>query len=759
MAETGLEQGQLVTIAPRSAVDMKQLSSIISRHRGIVIAVACGVMTVAGILTVTAKPKYQSSMQILVSSNLYEGTQRSNIQGNTDKDFTDPNFQVVDYTAQQQLMLSSKLIEQAVKALKPKYQDITVEDIKGKKNRPGPLKVLRVEGGSGVNRTPSQVFEISFQDQNPEKTRHVLEALQKVYQEYNIEQQKIRLSRGLGFVNERLPEAKAKVIAAERALETFRRRHNLLDPEVQSKIHLETLAATQKQLQTTRAQLQDVQARYTNLQQKLAASPRNALVSSRLSQSNRYQTLLNEIQKTELALAQERIRYTDDSPLVQKLLEQRQNLMGLLRQEVGRSLGDKTDIDTNEALRIARSVTPSSGGERLLTQGQMAGVDLSLVEELIQVQTTALGLYANEKSLAESEKRLQEELSRYPALIAEYNRLLPEVETNRRTLEQLLQAQQSLGLKIAQGGYDWQIIEAPQRGIYIGSGRTLRLAGGLIAAPICGAIAALIWELFSDTVHSPTEMAKLTKVRLLGKVPKLKFLRPRLQKDSLLPFVGQNRGQTMVLNTPAQTMAMLPSHESLDLVYQNIQILTAPLSYKSLLITSPRPGEGKSTITLGLAMSAARMHKRVLVMDANLRHPHLHQLLELNNDWGLSLLLVDETANTYKNYLQPIHPSIDILTSGPVAEDPVQLLSSQRLRDFVEQMHSNYDLILIDAPDLFASVDARLLATITTGIILVTRMGQIQRSHLQKTSEVLENLNLVGAIANYPNTTKIKDLS
>lgn len=764
MAQTGLENGQLVTIAPRSAVDIKQLFSTIQRHRGLVLGVACSVMAIAGVLAATAKPKYQSSMQILVSSNLYEGTQGNNTQGNNDKVFTDPNFQVVDYTAQQQLMLSSKLIEQAVERLKPQYGDLKLEDIKGKRNKPGALEVKRVEGGSGVNRTPSPVFSITYKDNSPEKTRNVLEALQRVYQEYNIEQQKQRLARGLAFVNERLPKAKAEVIQSERNLEKFRRRYNMLDPEAQSKILLETLAETQKQLQTTRAQLQDVQARYANLQQKLESSPRNALVSSRLSQSSRYQTLLNEIQKTELALAQERIRYTDDSPSVQKLLEQRQSQLGLLRQEVGRSLGDKTTVDAEEALRIARSTNVESptGGEKLLSQGQMVGVDTNLVEELVQVQTNALGLYANEKSLSESERRLQKDLTRFPVLIAEYNRLLPEVETNRKTLEQLLQAQQSLGLKIAQGGYDWQIIEAPKRGIYIGSGRTLRLGGGLVAAPILGIMAALLWDLFSDAVYSPSEIKKLANMRLLGKVPRLKFLRQRSKKQPhLIPSngnrgsKGQTTGQTLVLETPAQAIALLPSHENLDLAYQNILILAAPLTYKSLLVTSALAGEGKSTIVLGLAMSAARMHKRVLVIDANLRHPHLHQILELNNDWGLSLLLLDEAETAYKNYIQPIHPSIDVLTAGPFPDDPVQLLSSQRLRSFLDQMNSNYDLILIDAPELFGAVDARLLATITSGTVLVAKMGHIKRSHLEQASEILQNLNLVGLIANYPNTNQV----
>ncbi|MEO0688210.1 MAG: chain-length determining protein, partial [Cyanobacteria bacterium J06649_11] len=350
--------------------------------------------------------------------------------------------EVVDYTAQLQLMRSKKIIKRAVEMLRPMYPNITVKDIKGEKGEKGPLTVTQLQTGTGIRKTPSEVFEVSFKDKNPVKAQKVLEALQVVYQDFNKEQQQERLSKGLAFVNERLPKIKQQLIESEANLEKFRKRYNIVDPQLQSTILLESIAAIKKELDTTTAKLQDIEARYSNLEQKIAASPKNALVSSRLSQSTRYQSLLDEIQKTELALAQERQRFTDNSPSVQKLLEQRQSQLVLLRQEAGRSLGDKAEATYNTA-------------QPLLTKGQLAAVDLNLVENLIKLQTEALGLRANQQSLMASERQLRSNLNEYPGLIAEYNRLLPEVETNRKTLAQLMEVRQSLALKIAQGGFDW----------------------------------------------------------------------------------------------------------------------------------------------------------------------------------------------------------------------------------------------------------------------------------------------------------------
>ncbi len=232
MANTDLNQGQLVTTSVQSAVDIRQLPTILLRRRFLILGVSCVVMSVATLLAVIAKPTYQSYMQILVNSNSYDGVQSSNNQESKGNKVTDLNLQVVDYTAQMKIMLSSNLIQKAVDLLRSDYPDITLEDIKGKKqkNQKSPFKVTQVEGGTENNKIISQVFEISFQDENPVKTQKVLQALQKVYQDYNIEQQKQRQNKGLAFINARLPEIKKEVSKAEKNLEQFRSKHNLLDP-------------------------------------------------------------------------------------------------------------------------------------------------------------------------------------------------------------------------------------------------------------------------------------------------------------------------------------------------------------------------------------------------------------------------------------------------------------------------------------------------------------------------------------------------
>ncbi|MDH6100458.1 polysaccharide biosynthesis tyrosine autokinase [Anabaenopsis sp. FSS-46] len=728
-----MNQNQLVHYSSIKPVNVRRLPEILLRRRFFCLGISCIFMSVTGYLALNIKPNYQSSMQILVHSNLYEGVRVNNSSLSTNNDLTAANPPVFDHSYQMKLMVSSKLIQKAVDILRSDYPDITLEDIKGyhRDNQKTGLLVKQLPVISGVYQGHSQIFEVSFSANDPVKTQRVLQALQTVYLQYNTQQQQERLKQGLSFVSARLPQTKKELSQAEKKLEDFRKQHNILDPEVQSKILLESLADVDKQQQITRAQIKDVQARYNNLEQKIAELSQKARIASRLNQSTRYQSLLGAVQNTEVAIAREEMRYTEESPILERLRQQYQSQKALLEQEI------KELVDVKDIKNV-------SDTEKLpLTQGEAAEVNPTLMQEFIQVQTVLQGLKAHENSLSESEKQLKSQLSKYPSLIAEYNRLLPAVETQRKILQQLVQTQQYLGLKISQGGFNWQILEEAGLGTSTSDRRKTLLLGGVVVSPIAGIALSLIWGILNYTIYSVKELQKLTQLRILGSVPKLAL--SSVKKGLPRWFWRKQENLAVPL---LESSAWLPSHENLNIIYQNLQIFKHPYAYKSLMLTSAISREGKTTLALGLAASAARMNRRVLLIDANLQCPHIHKNLQLCNDWGLSLLLIDDTNTQVQDYIQPIHPSIDILTAGPTPEDTIQLLSHNRMAELLKLFEQTYDLVLIDAPPILGTVDARILASCCQAIVMVARIGQVTSNQLKPAIEVLSQLNLLGIIAN-----------
>ncbi|WP_371418169.1 GumC family protein [Anabaena sp. UHCC 0253] len=713
MATNGMKFKQILTTSISNVVNFRKITLIALHHRWFIFGVSCTVMSVTSLIAITAKPTYQSYMQILVSYNSNESASASNIEKQTP---------AVDYNSQKKLMLSAKLVQKAVNLLQTEYPQITVEDIYSDSatGKISSLEITKLPVQSRTSKNSSQIFSLSFIDRNPLKTKRVLQALQKVYQDYNTDQKNQRVNQGLAFVNNSVPKLQKDVMKAEKKLEQFRKENNLIDPVLQSKILLQSLSDLQKQRQKTRAQLEDIQARHNSLEQAIASANPSKTVDT--TASNQYQALINELNTTEQALTQARVLYTEKYPIIQQLQQKRKIIIALIQQQ-----------EKNQTIPISNKLQP------------LVDINPKLENDLTQLKMTALGLIANDAYLMKSEQELRSQFNKYPSLITEYKGLVADIEIYRTTLKQLMQAQHSLGLKIAQEGFNWQILEEPALGIHIGNLRWLLIIGGIFISPILGLLAALAWEKFNQAIFYPQDLQKLTNIQLLGSVPKLGKKPDSWQRK--LKNIGRNKRRDVDISLQ-ENIRQLPNHEALDIIYQNIQILNNSLPLKSLMLTSALPGEGKTTLALGLGASAARMHQRVLVIDANLRSPSLHKTLGLTNDWGLSLLLIDDENTSFHNYIQPIHPAIDVLTAGPIPEDAVTLLSSERMKELIDLFGQNYDLVLIDAPSVLDTVDGRIVASLCNKIVMVGRIGQVTPNKLMAATEILSKLNLIGIVGN-----------
>lgn len=699
------------------------LLNVLVRRRNWVLGILIATLAATAGVTLLMRPTYRSTMQLMVDSN-YRTRQAS--PENPSFSYADPNVEI-DNATQLNVMRSAQLLQRAIDDLKPRYSDLTVEKLQKK------LAVSTIQEQKGNEKVNTSIFQVTYTDSNRTKTRDVLMALQNVYEQYNVAQQKQRLTRGLAFINEQIPQAETRVSQAESALERFRKSQDLIDPELQSKSLIESLSALQKDQQTNQATLASSQAQYSALQGQLNRDPRQASIAARLSQSSRYQALLNEIQKTEVALVQQKLRFTEKTPFVQTLLEQRQQQALLLRQEAQRVLG-------------ADAGALASAGGNLVSIGQLGENDLKFASGLIEAQVNFLAAQARDRTLAANLAQLKSELQRFPALLAEFNRLQPNVKINRETLERLLTAKQELGLEIARGAYDWQTLEQPRLGKKVGPSWLKNLLAGGVLGLMLGGGAALMRDSSDDSVRTSEDFAKQLPVPLLGLVPELPL--PELSLGSRsLPF-----GRSEVLDpSMMQVLHWAPFRESLDLIYKNLQLMTDGAPISSLVITSALAGEGKSTVALGLAISAARLHQRVLLIDADLRRPGLHKQLDLPNEQGLSTLLMSDrflgtnavqNANTYSDL------PISVLTAGPTPLDSVKLLSSKRMRDLMSMFEQSYDLVIVDAPPTLGIVDAILAASFCDGALLVGRMGRVTRHEVAEAANTLSRLNLLGIVAN-----------
>lgn len=694
-----------------------KLVSIIIRRRNWVLGILAIALSFATVSALDQESEYQSSFQLLIDT-VYRNTE-SSIHKNV---YEDLNIEVDNYATQLEIMRSKRLLAKAAKLLSSEYPDLDGGHISSN------FEIFQVEGDDyAEDRVKTTVFEAEYTDEDPLKSKKVSEAIIKVYQNYTLEQQRERLAQGLSFINDQLPIARRRVTEAENALENFRKTHNLVNPVQRASSIEADLKDVQAQKRQAKIDYQNTLAQYNAWQNQLERSPQKASIASRLSQSSRYTTLLEEMQKTELALNARRVQFKESDPLIQNLKEKLEEERSLLRAEAKNILG---------VVPVELDLSPSN----LIKEGQLGGNDLASVEQLANVKTQLDSFKAQEKSLIEAEKQLQAELDQFPSLIAEYNRLRPEVDVRRDTVQQLLSARQKLSIEIDRGGLRWQVVEAPDYGEDVTPSKLKTLLAGAVVGSFLGIGVAFGREMLDDTVHTPQQLEQESARTLLGVIPELPAENINQQNSELLLNQFSDPQRSI-----EQAIYLRPLRESLDLIYQNVIHLAG--KNQSFLVTSIEAEVDHLALMLGLATSAARSNQKVLLIDTNFRLPSLHEKFNLANDRGLSNLLMGEITNVNIQTVSLLGEEIDVLTSGSNVGDPIKLLSSPRIKELMFAFERNYDLVLLNAPPVLAHVDVLKTAQCCQGVVLMAKINRITKSQLTEANSILSQLNVVGIVA------------
>ncbi|MBQ3861057.1 MAG: CpsD/CapB family tyrosine-protein kinase, partial [Clostridia bacterium] len=142
-------------------------------------------------------------------------------------------------------------------------------------------------------------------------------------------------------------------------------------------------------------------------------------------------------------------------------------------------------------------------------------------------------------------------------------------------------------------------------------------------------------------------------------------------------------------------------------------------------VTSSLRGEGKSTTSMNLAYTIAETGKRVLIIDADMRLPQVHEILGIKQSPGLSNVLVGESNGANIIQASGIHTGLHVITAGDISPNPTELLASRRLANMIEALKPRYDYIVVDLPPVDAVADALIVSALTSGMVIVVRQNYV----------------------------------
>ncbi|WP_017379313.1 CpsD/CapB family tyrosine-protein kinase [Paenisporosarcina sp. TG-14] len=192
-----------------------------------------------------------------------------------------------------------------------------------------------------------------------------------------------------------------------------------------------------------------------------------------------------------------------------------------------------------------------------------------------------------------------------------------------------------------------------------------------------------------------------------------------------------------------------PITEQYRTLRTNIEFSSFDQEYKTILVTSSSPGEGKSTTVSNLAVAFAQQGKKVLLIDTDLRKPTVHYTFNLKNVKGLTNVITKQATLT--DVIQPTEVEhLTILTCGPIPPNPAELLGSEAMSQFIELAKTQYDIVLFDTPPILAVADTQILANKVDGTILVISSGNTEQEAARKSKDLLASAKgkIIGAVLN-----------
>jgi non-specific protein-tyrosine kinase len=180
----------------------------------------------------------------------------------------------------------------------------------------------------------------------------------------------------------------------------------------------------------------------------------------------------------------------------------------------------------------------------------------------------------------------------------------------------------------------------------------------------------------------------------------------------------------------------------------NLYFASLETPIKTIVVTSPGAAENRGVVLANLAVVLAQSEKKVIAVDADLRHPALHELFDLQTERGLGDMLVDEALAGRPPLCATSIPGLQLLTSGKVQSNPLDLLNSHRMSGIITTLAGLADIVLFNTPPMLGVSDTAILASQTDGVLLVVELGKTRREQAQQAKDLLNRAHarLLGAV-------------
>ena len=534
----------------------------------------------------------------------------------------------------------------------------------------------------------SRLVDIVVESRDPNLAATIANTLARLVVEQDMESRFQSARHASEWLDKRLAEQRAVVDASEAALQQYREDHGAVSLDDRQNISVQRLADLNGALTKAKTERISKEGLYNQL--VALETDRAALDTFPVILSNTYiQQLKAQVADLQKELANLSERYGERYPEVIRVKTALEAAQARLQEEIA-----KTVESVKNDYLAARSQEQSLSGA--LEAQKRQALDVSRVE-------------------------------------IQYASLERDAQSNRQVLENLLQQAKQSGLAAAVSASNIRVVEqaiVPSVPVRPQRARALMLT--LVGAALLSLGLAFVVEYLDTRVKSPEEIRMYLGIHCLGMMP---VVGPK-DLDHSVPLVGKHSSANF--------------SEAVRRVRTSVMAASVRDSVKTLAVTSTSPEEGKTVVASNLAVVLAQAGRRVLLIDADMRRPTIHDVFGVPQQPGLSGALIHPRDSIAEIIRRDGDSGLEILAAGSTPPNPAELLAMPAFRELIDRLTPSYDHIIIDCPPVMAVTDASLIANEVSGVVFVIGAEATTRAAARTAVDQLRESrdNVVGAVLN-----------
>lgn len=561
----------------------------------------------------------------------------------------------------------------------------------------------------------SRLAVVTLEDADPDRAQRVLALLVDTYVSMNLDQAHASTSQAVEWLTGQLDHLKGDLESSEMALHDYKRDKNILSVALddQSNMLREEMKQLNDALTLIRTKREEVTARRDELAKVRPDNPAVLPASELLSNA-----LLQEVRRAYMDATRERDAF--------------------LRSGKGKN---HPEVNSSQArMDTARDAI----------LGEIKNIQGALDRDLAVINRQEGGL----AGLFERARKTAFELN---LLEIEYNRLRRAKDNNEKLYSLVLERTKESDLARMLRVNNIRVVDTPVRPDKPVRPRIpFNIGTGIFVGILLGVAAAMARALIDRSVKTPDDVEKDLGVTFIG-------LLPEISDDRKLAgnYYGKRRHRSKQL-TPSTMNPELIVHEhrmsgiaeAARTIRTNLIFMAPDKPFKTLLVTSAGPAEGKTTVACCIAIAMAQAGQRVLLVDCDLRKPRIHRIFHKDSKVGVTTAMLDEDID---NAIQATDvPNLSVIVAGPIPPNPAELLHSVRFKAFLNQVRDRFDRVILDSPPVVPVTDAAVLSTLMDGTILVVRAFKTSKDLARHALRALIDVgaHMAGTVLNAVNLNK-----